>query len=96
MIPKPLLATLVAGLLILPIALALVLGVASLLGGMGDELGAVVMKRIALGLGIVWALAGVCLVAVLGIQSLASEQAPGNGGQGTVDGEQAGTDGLED
>jgi hypothetical protein len=71
-IPKPVLVTLVGGLLVLPIALVLVLGVASLLGGMGDELGALVLKRVALGLGIVWALAGVCLVAVLGIQALAT------------------------
>ena len=63
---------LVGGLLVLPIALVLVLGVASLLGGMGDELGALVLRRIALGLGIVWALVGVCLVALLGIQSLAT------------------------
>jgi hypothetical protein len=39
---------------------------------MGDELGALVLRRIALGLGIVWALVGVCLVALLGIQSLAT------------------------
>jgi len=76
-IPKTVLVTLVGGLLVLPIALALVLGVGSLLGGMGDELGATVLKRVALGLGIVWALDGICLVGALGIQSLNStEQEP--------------------
>jgi hypothetical protein len=61
-------------LLVLPIAIVLVMGVASLLGGMGDEMGALVLKRVALGLGIVWALSGICLVVVLGIQSLEREE----------------------
>lgn len=47
---------LAAGLL-LPILLALVLGMGGLLGGLGDGAGAIACGRIGLGLGVLWAAA---------------------------------------
>lgn len=55
---------------LLPIALVIVLGVARLLSAMEDASGAVVLDRIALGLGILWALALVVLLLALGIRAL--------------------------
>jgi hypothetical protein len=69
-IPQRTLIWLVAGTLILPIALALVLGLARLLGAMGDAGGQIVLDRVGLALGIIWALNLIGLVVVLGMNSL--------------------------
>lgn len=57
---------------LLPIALVIVLGVARLLGAMEDASGALVLERIALGLGIVWGIDLVVLLLALGIRTLES------------------------
>lgn len=55
---------------LLPIALVIVLGVARLLSAMQDANGAAALDRIALGLGILWALDLVILLLALGIRAL--------------------------
>lgn len=57
---------------LLPIALVIVLGVARLLAAMEDASGAMVLDRIALGVGIVWALDLVVLLLALGIRVMES------------------------
>lgn len=56
--------TLLVVALVLPIALAVLLGVSALLGAMGDALGARVLGWIGLALGVVWMVDLVCLVIV--------------------------------
>ncbi len=51
-------------------AIAIVVGVGRLLGAMGDEAGALAVDRTALALGILWAIALVCLLLALAIQIL--------------------------
>jgi len=55
---------------VLPIALVVVLGVARLLTAMQDATAAVVLDRIALATGIVWAIDLLCLLLALGINAL--------------------------
>jgi hypothetical protein len=52
------------------VAIAIVVGVGRLLGAMGDEAGALALDRTALALGILWAIALVCLLLALAIQIL--------------------------
>lgn len=47
----------VAGTLLLPVVLSLVLGLAGLLAGLGDTVAAVVCQRLALVVGVLWAVA---------------------------------------
>lgn len=56
--------------LVLPIAVCLVIGVASLLGTLGDLAGQAALNRIALAGGILWILALVCLVLAQAVASL--------------------------
>jgi hypothetical protein len=55
---------------VLPMAIALVIGVARLLGAMQDDDGAAVLDRVALALGIVWAIDLVCLVISMAVNAL--------------------------
>ena len=66
----------VAAALVLPIALVVVIAAGELLVGMGDPGGSRVLSRVALGLGLVWAIDLVCLVTVLGIRALALGDEP--------------------
>lgn len=77
MITRRALSLLVSVGCLLPIALVIVLGVARLLSAMQDANGAAVLDRIALGLGILWALDLVILVLALGIRAL--ENSAGEG-----------------
>ena len=61
---------LLSGACVLPVAIALVVGVARLLGAMQDESGAGVLDRVALALGILWAIDLVCLVIGMAIDAL--------------------------
>lgn len=70
MITRRALSLLVSVGCLLPIALVIVLGVARLLSAMQDANGAAVLDRIALGLGILWALDLVVLLLALGIRAL--------------------------
>lgn len=76
MISKRILFRLVGCLLVTPIGIVLVLGVARLLAAMGDEAGAVVLDRVALAGGILWAINLVCLVAALGLNALPPSDEP--------------------
>jgi hypothetical protein len=61
---------LIAGGLVLPIAITLVLAVSALLSSMGDSSGGLVLRWVALGCGIAWGVVLVCLVLVQGLNSL--------------------------
>ncbi|HEX5447080.1 MAG TPA: hypothetical protein VFW87_24910 [Pirellulales bacterium] len=71
MIPKQVVALALAGLLLLPIAILLVVGAASLLTAMQDAAGAAVLQRIGLALGLVWLLGLIALILMLGVNALA-------------------------
>ena len=62
---------LIAGALVLPIVISVVLAVAALLGAMGDAGGGLVLRYVALALGIGWSVVLVCLVVAGGLNSLA-------------------------
>ena len=57
-------------LLVLPIAISVLIAVSALLVAMGDSVGGVVLKYIALACGIVWVVGLVCLVVLQGFRSL--------------------------
>ena len=61
---------LVVVLLVLPIAISVLVAVSALLVTMGDTIGGVVLKYIALGCGIVWVVGLVCMVVLQGFRSL--------------------------
>ena len=73
MIGKRTLLMLVAGALFAPIAIVLVLAVATLLGAMQDDAGQYALKRVALGLGMLWALDLVGLLIATAMHLLARE-----------------------
>lgn len=56
--------------LVLVIALAAVLAFAAMLGAMGDESGSVVVRWIAAGLGIVFAIDVLCLILALAVHAV--------------------------
>lgn len=70
MISRPVLAILVTAACILPVAIAILLGVGRLLGAMEDAAGAAVLDRVALAMGLLWAINLVCLLVAQGINSL--------------------------
>lgn len=73
MISKQTLLLVIAGVLLLPIAILLVLGTASLLAAMQDAAGAVVLQRVGLALGLVWLLGLIALIVLLGVNALATD-----------------------
>jgi hypothetical protein len=60
----------IAGAIILPIAICLILAVASLLSAMGDMVGGGVLRWVALACGIVWVLDLILLVLALAVNAL--------------------------
>jgi hypothetical protein len=74
-IARPTIAMAVSAAIILPIAICLLLGAASLLSGMGDGIGGGALRWIALGGGIVWALDLILLVIAIGMNSLSEADA---------------------
>ena len=70
LIPHRAVLALVVAAVLLPIGLSVVLGVASLLGQMGDTIGGCVLHRIALAGGILWIIDLICLVLALAIGTL--------------------------
>lgn len=77
MIGKRTLLLLVAGALFVPMAIVLVLAVATLLGAMQDAAGQFALKRVALGLGMLWALDLIALVVIMAIGALADSRDEG-------------------
>jgi hypothetical protein len=69
-ISQRLLAKLLAGVLLLPIAIVLAVAVATLLSAMQDTAGAYILNRIALGLGLVWSLSLISLLLALAVNSI--------------------------
>ncbi len=69
-IPSRILLALLVGALLLPVTICVVLGIASLLGAMGDSAGGCILQRIALGGGILWVINLVSLVVLLAIGTL--------------------------
>lgn len=61
---------LVAAACVLPVAIVIVVGVARLLAAMHDESAPAVLDRVALAIGILWAIDLVCLVLAQAINSL--------------------------
>ena len=76
MISRTVFAILVAAACILPVAIAIVLAVGRLLGAMQDASGAAVLDRVALAIGILWAIDLVCLLVAQGINSLGPPSDP--------------------
>lgn len=70
LVPRWIIRLVVAGALVLPIAICVILAVSLLLGAMDDPLGGNVLKYIALGVGIFWAVDLICLVLVQALNSL--------------------------
>ena len=79
MIPRRVFAFLFIPALVMPIALAVVVAVARLLGAMGDDTGAWVLDRVALAGGILWAVDLVCLITALGANALLPPPEPPTG-----------------
>lgn len=75
-VPRWLLFALTAAAVILPMAICLLVGTSALLGGLNDAAGSIVLAWIALGVGVVWALALIGLLLVLAIQRLAESEWP--------------------
>ena len=69
-VPRWALVLLTAGTLILPIVLAVLWGVATLLGGLGDADGSSALKYLGVACGVLWAVILVLLVVAQGINSL--------------------------
>jgi hypothetical protein len=61
---------LLAGTIILPIAICVILGIATLLATMGDHTGGSVLGYVALACGIVWVVNLICLVLALAINAM--------------------------
>jgi len=70
LVPRRVIMLLVAGVLILPITLGVVLGVSTLMVAMGDSTGGQVLRYIAWGCGIAWAVDLICLILAQGLNSL--------------------------
>ena len=76
-VSKSTIVRLLGGVVLLPIAIVLVVGVAGLLTAMQDLAGAVCLPRIALGLGIVWVFVAICLLLAVAKISLCNPNAGG-------------------
>jgi len=67
---------LVAGGLILPIAISVILALGALIGAMGDLAGAVALRYVALGCGIVWIIVLISLLLAQAVRSLGEGEEP--------------------
>jgi hypothetical protein len=76
LIPHRIVIALVVAAIFLPITICVVIGVATLLAGMGDVCGGAALHRVALGIGILWAIDLICLVLVLAIGTLRGPDDP--------------------
>jgi hypothetical protein len=75
-ISKSTIARLLAAVVLLPIAIVLVVGVGGLLTAMQDAAGAAFLQRTALGLGVVWVFAAICLLLAVAADSLRETKDP--------------------
>lgn len=72
MVSRRVLTVLLTGATVLPVAILVLLAAARLLGAMQDAAAAGVLDRIALAVGVVWAIDLVCLLLALAINALGS------------------------
>ena len=77
MLPRSLLQVLVFGWALLIVAFAVVMGAYALAQGMGDALGAAILRGVAIGLVLLLAIDGVLLTAALGLESLTRREREG-------------------
>ncbi len=76
LVPRRVILLLIAAALVLPTVICVVLAVGSVLTAMGDTSGWVVLRRIALAGGILWAIDLICLLVVLALGALTDDQEP--------------------
>ena len=76
LVPRRAILLLIAAALVLPIVICVILAVGSVLAAMDDTPGYVVLRRIALAGGILWAIDLICLLVVLALNVLADDQEP--------------------
>jgi hypothetical protein len=76
---RKVLTILVTAACVFPVAIAILLAVARLLGAMQDVAAAAVLDRVALAIGILWAIDLVCLLVAQGINSLGPPWEPPGG-----------------
>ena len=69
-VPSSITRLLIAGVVVLPIAICVILGVAALLGEMGEPQERSPLKWVALGVGILWIVDLICLVLAQALNSL--------------------------
>jgi hypothetical protein len=84
-VPSRIVLGLVAGTLVLPMAITVVLALAALLVAMSDSAGGLVLRYVALGCGVLWIIALVTLVLAQSLNSLSDDSPrdqgpPGRGG----------------
>ena len=70
MISRPVLTILVTAGCVLPLAIVVTVGMGRLLAAMDDAAAALVLDRVALGIGLLWGVDLLCLVLALGIRAL--------------------------
>ncbi|MEE8450959.1 MAG: hypothetical protein V3R99_03560 [Thermoguttaceae bacterium] len=73
LVPRRAILLLIAAALALPIVICVILAVGSVLLAMDDTSGFVVLRRIALAGGILWAIDLICLLVVLALNALADD-----------------------
>ncbi len=71
---------LIAALLVLPIGISVLVAVSALLVAMGDAMGGVVVKYVAVACGILWVIGLICLVLLQGFYALTEAYRRGPGG----------------
>ena len=76
LVPRWVRVLLTAGLVVLPIFLAVIWGVAALLRAMEDASGAVAVRYVGLAGGILWVVDLICLVLLQGLESLGERDEP--------------------
>jgi len=76
LVPRRAILLLIAAAMVLPIVICVILAVGSVLLAMDDTAGFVVLRRIALAGGILWAIDLVCLLVVLALNALADDHEP--------------------
>ena len=76
LVPRPVLRLLVAGILLLPITICVILAVRALLVAMDDTTGGNVLEYVAWGCGVLWVIDLVALVVVQGLGALVGSDEP--------------------
>jgi len=70
LVSRKIITLLVAGILVLPVVIAVIWGMSSLLGAMNDETGEAVLRGVGLGFGILWIVNLILLLLAQAVNSL--------------------------